>query len=92
MNLANRHPELEAIADLCRELAKLGLSVGMSDARPALVIRGGAVSPVWITVDASGTRFEWNETETHPVSDLAGAAAFVAERFKSQASRTGDVP
>jgi hypothetical protein len=32
----DRDPELVLIAGLCRELAKLGLNVGMSDARPAV--------------------------------------------------------
>ena len=87
MNIREQDRELGLIGDLCRELAKLGLSVSMSDARPAVVIRTSA-RPIWITVDSSGTHFEW--TETHPVVDLAGAAAYFAEQLKSQAS--GDLP
>jgi hypothetical protein len=54
-----RDPGLRLVSGLCRELAKLGLNVGMSDARPAVVIRIGLVNrPLWITVDASGEFFE----------------------------------
>jgi hypothetical protein len=86
----NRDPELILISELCRELAKLRLNVGLSDARPAVVIRTGVKPPLWITVDASGEFFEWYEAETrHPVSDPAGAAALIREHVKTQPSGSG---
>jgi hypothetical protein len=41
--------ELGLITALCRESAKLGLNVAMSDARPAALIRIAAKPPTWIT-------------------------------------------
>jgi hypothetical protein len=60
---------------------KLGVGVGLSDARPAVVIRTGPANPaLFITVDASGEFFQWCEAEErHPVADLVGAAARVVE-------------
>jgi hypothetical protein len=69
-------PELMRIVALCREAAKLGLNVGMSDARPAMVIRTAARPPLWITVGDSGEFFEWHQ-HRHPVTDPAGAAALI---------------
>jgi hypothetical protein len=74
--------ELMLIVALCREAAKLGLNVGISDARPAVVIRTAANPPMWITVDDSGEFFEWNQGR-HPVTDPAGAAAFVRKCLAS---------
>jgi hypothetical protein len=84
--VVNRDPGLRLISGLCRELAKLGLNVGMSDARPAVVIRTGLINPpLWITVDASGEFFEWRDAdEQHPVTDLAGAAARIAEHIRNR--------
>ncbi|MGI5225924.1 hypothetical protein [Actinoallomurus sp. CA-142502] len=71
-----RTSELKLITELCRESAKLGLNVSMSDARPAAVIRTGTAPPWWITVDASGEFLEWRGAGfRHPVTDPAGAAA-----------------
>ncbi|GLY84869.1 hypothetical protein [Actinoallomurus iriomotensis] len=76
-----RTAELRLITELCRESAKLGLNVSMSDARPAAVIRTGTAPPWWITVDASGEFFEWRGAGfRHPVTDPAGAAAVIARR------------
>jgi hypothetical protein len=70
--------ELVSITALCRESAKLGLNVGMSDARPAAVFRTTTRPPTWFTVGVSGDFFEWHDTEKrHPVADPAGAAAFI---------------
>jgi hypothetical protein len=73
--------ELGLITVLCRELVKLGLGVGLSDARPAVVIRTGPGNPaLLITVDTAGECFQWCEgEEQHPVTDPAGAAAHVVE-------------
>jgi hypothetical protein len=75
---------ISAIAALCRESAKLGMGVAMSDARPAAVIRGKDHSPVWITVEVSGEFFEWRDGGIrHPTADPAGAAAPIRERLRS---------
>jgi hypothetical protein len=90
MNSAvSRDPELVLLTELCRELVKLGLGVGLSDARPAVVIRTGPGNPaLLITVDGTGEFYEWCEgEERHPVNDPAGAAAHVVEYV--QASNGG---
>jgi hypothetical protein len=76
--------ELAMIAALCRESAKLGMNVGMSDARPATVIRIPTRPPRWITIGVSGRFFEWRGTgNRHPVEDPAGAAARILEQISS---------
>ena len=89
MDAAGR--ELGLITGLCRELAERGLGVGMSDARPAAVIRTPGAPPLSITVDASGYFFEWSEGATrHPATDPAGAAALISECVKAERSRPGE--
>jgi hypothetical protein len=86
-----RDRELDLITGLCRELAKVGLTLGMSDAKPAVVIRSGVCSPLWVTVDASGEFFEWEDAEhQHPVNDPAGAATLMSQYVKAQRSRPGE--
>lgn len=83
--------DLGALTRLCRSLAPLGLAVGMSDARPAVVIRERDQPPLWITVDASGEFFEWLEAEhRHPVSDPARAAALIRDHVKAQRLGSGE--
>ena len=86
--------DLEALTVLCRELAKLGLKVGMSDARPAISVRAKMASPrVWVSVDVSGRFFEWQEAVSrHPVDDPVGAAALLAEHARALASGSGEAP
>jgi hypothetical protein len=84
MGALDHDHELELIIDLCRPLAKIGLNVGMSDARPAAVIRTRDEPSLWITVDPSGEFFEWHEAQhRHPVTDPGGAAALVSEQVKA---------
>jgi hypothetical protein len=84
VNLDSRARELKLITALCRESARLGLSVGMSDARPAAVIRTGVAPPWWITVDATGAFFEWCTAGfRHPAADPTGAAALIAQRVRA---------
>jgi hypothetical protein len=79
--------ELELIISLCRPLARIGLNVGMSDARPAAAIHIRDEPSLWITVDPSGEFFEWDEAgQRHPVADPAGAAALVSEQMKARGS------
>jgi hypothetical protein len=83
----SRDAELGALTVLCRELAKLGLNLGLSDARPAVVIRMKGIPPLWITVDTSGEFFEWCEAEKrHAIADPPGAASQLAEYVKAQFS------
>jgi hypothetical protein len=72
----NRDPELVLLTDLCRHLAQLGLSVGLGDARPEVVIYNPV--PLSITVDESGKRFVWRDGQhAHPAADPAGAARLI---------------
>ena len=88
MGALHHDRELELIAELCRPLAKIGLNVGMSDARPAVVVRTRNEPSLWITVDPSGEFFEWNEAQQrHPVADPSGAAALVSEQLKVRRSK-----
>jgi hypothetical protein len=88
----SRDAELGALTVLCRELAKLGLDLGLSDARPAVVIRTKGMPPLWITVGASGEFFEWCESERqHAVADPAGAASQLFDYVKAQLG-AGDAP
>ncbi|MDN3352922.1 hypothetical protein [Actinomadura sp. DC4] len=69
--------EVRLLAALCRELAKQGLDVGMSDAKPALSVRRRRYAPrLWILVDAGF--FEWGCGRRHAVTDPAGTAARIA--------------
>jgi hypothetical protein len=89
-NPIRQDPELILITELCRELAKPDLTVGLSDARPAAVIRTRP-HPLWVTVDVSGEFFEWSETENRPpVTDPTGAAAPISEHVRAQRSGLGE--
>lgn len=87
MDGLNRGRELEALVDLARELARLGVTFGMSDARPAVTVRGNLVRPkVWVEVDASRESFVWrrDDHERHSIDDPAGAAKRLAEFLKNR--------
>jgi len=58
MSTDDQDRELVLIIGLCRELTKFGLNVGMSDARPAAMVRTRQNPPLWITVDDSIEFFE----------------------------------
>lgn len=79
-----RGPELKLIVSLCRELAKLGLNVCMSDARPAALIHGPVLLPV--TVDRTAECFVYGDGQNqyrHPAADPAGAARLIRLRVVS---------
>ncbi|MEV5705660.1 hypothetical protein [Actinoallomurus sp. NPDC052274] len=81
------------MTELCRELAKLGVKVGMSDARPALTVRGNlADRRLWIEITRSGESFVWRRDDhvRHAVDDPAGAAAQIAEYLKLRDAGSGD--
>lgn len=87
--MAGHDRGLGSLTRLCRELAGLGLNVGLSDARPALRVTAGPGVLLWITVDDSGEFFEWDQAGRHPVEDPAGAAALIS-RAVSARSGSGD--
>lgn len=92
MGALHQDRKLELLTGLCRELSKLGLNVGLSDARPAVVVRTSDAPGLWITVDDSGEFFEWAEAgHRHPATDPAGAAALIFEYVKAQRSGPGEV-
>jgi hypothetical protein len=88
-----RHRDLEALTALCRELAKFGFDIGMSDARPGIWIRVERSDPRWwITVDSSGEVFECRDAADSrlPAEDPARAATLIAEQLRSAyADRSG---
>jgi hypothetical protein len=87
----DRKEHVEAIVALCRELATRGLNVGMSDARPAVLVRVKRMPLVHVTIDESGEFFEWDTPlNRHPISDPAGAAAQLAENVRERMNAEGD--
>lgn len=91
INSVCRNPELILISELCRELAKLGLNVGLSDARPAVAVRTSQAAPMWISLNDAGEFFEWSEGKNqYPATDPVGAAAVISEHVKRQGPGPGD--
>jgi hypothetical protein len=77
--------EVRLLATLCRELAKQGLDVGMSDAKPALSVRLCHAAPrLWILVDACAGVFEWGCGRRHAVTDPAGTAERIAVELSAE--------
>jgi hypothetical protein len=73
--------QLRLLAGLCRELARLGLDVGMSDAKPALSVRLSRGDPrLWVSVNVRDGLFEWRRPGggRHTVADPVGAAQLIA--------------
>jgi hypothetical protein len=84
---------LDALVALCRELSKHGVKVGMSDARPALSVRGDLVQrKTWVEIDASGGSFVWRRDDqaSHAADDPAGAAKKIAEYLKVRDAGPGE--
>lgn len=80
-----RDSGLTLITDLCRELAKLGVNVGLSDAAPAAIIRPRVRRPFWVTVDRSRQFYECPEADKrYPVTSPAQAATSIAEAVKAE--------
>lgn len=85
-----RDPELVLLTDLCRQLAALGVGVGLSDARPALTVHG-CPTPLWVTVSTSEGTFEWADAmHRHSVTDAAGAASRICEYAKGRRSEVDE--
>lgn len=73
--------EVRLLTTLCRQLAVLGLDVGMSDAAPALCVRLRRTDPrLWVTVDVGDGCYAWRSEapRRHPALDPAGAAELIA--------------
>lgn len=87
-----RSRDLDRLVELCRELAKLGVHVGLSDARPALSVRRQPTDRrVWVQVDAASGSFVWRRDDLawHPADDPAGAAARLAEHLGNRDAESG---
>jgi hypothetical protein len=77
---------MRLLAALCRELALLGLDVGMSDAKPAVSVRLRRPDPrLWVSVDVRDGSFEWCRFDggRHAVDDPAGAARRIASAVRA---------
>jgi hypothetical protein len=91
--MVGRDRELEQIAGLCRALAKVGVMVSMSDARPAAVVPNASYPRLVVTVSSSGEFFEWGDPrERHPVADRTGAAARIAHDLNTSSAGPGEMP
>jgi hypothetical protein len=85
--------DLCQLVELCRELAKLGVHVGVSDARPALSVRGGLTDrKVWVEVDDGLFVWRRDDLARHPADDPAGAAALLAGYLKKRDVGPGPRP
>lgn len=78
--------EIRLLTSLCRELATLGMDVGMSDAAPALSVRWGRRDPrLWVSVSVRDECFRWQASRLdrrHPAADAPGAAKLIAEDLR----------
>ncbi|MCO6010900.1 hypothetical protein NE236_38680 [Actinoallomurus purpureus] len=85
--------DLCRLVELCRELAKLGVHVGVSDARPALSVRGDLTDrKVWVEIDAGSFVWRRDDLARHPAHDPAGAAASLADYLKNRDAGPGRRP
>lgn len=82
--------ELRLLAELCRELADLGLTVGLRDALPGLTVSTDIPGvPLYVFVSETGTHFDWdNAAMRHPVGDIPGAARRIAAFLRGHEDRT----
>lgn len=71
--------ELKLLSSLLVELVRLKVGVGISDARPAVMIRTPEHRVWTITVDPAGEFYCWDPVGRFDARDPAGAAAHLAE-------------
>jgi hypothetical protein len=86
---ADHSDKMRLLVALCRELATLGFASTMSDARPALSVRGGPTDPrVWISVSPCGEFFEWcpESGDRLPVASPETAAERIAVRLRTHSA------
>jgi hypothetical protein len=86
--------ELQLLGMLCRALAKQGLGVQLRDALPGLTVtRRPDISEgtgAYVMVNPSRLRFAWWRVDnSHPVSDIDGAAMRIAAFVREQPSAAG---
>ncbi|GAA4616472.1 hypothetical protein GCM10023195_73300 [Actinoallomurus liliacearum] len=93
MNGKSHSRDMHRLVELCRELAKLDLHVGVSDARPALSARGDLTDrKVWVEIDAGSFVWRRDDLARHPVDDPVGAAACLADYLKNRDTESGHRP
>jgi hypothetical protein len=93
MNGNSHSRDLYRLVELCRELAKLDVHVGVSDARPALSVRGDLTGrKVWVEIDAGSYVWRRDDLARHPADDPAGAAACLADYLKNRDAGSGRRP
>ncbi|MEV5748977.1 hypothetical protein AB0L00_14265 [Actinoallomurus sp. NPDC052308] len=93
VNESGRSRDLCRLVELCRELAKLGVHVGVSDARPALSARGDLTGrKVWVEIDAGSFVWRRDDLARHPADDPAGAAAHLTDYLKNRDTGPGGRP
>lgn len=89
-NQSDHSRDLYQLVELCRELAKLGVHVGVSDARPAVSARGQLTDrKVWIEVDGGSFVWRRDDQARHPADDPAGAATCLADYLKARDTGSG---
>ncbi|GAB3987685.1 hypothetical protein GCM10029978_107440 [Actinoallomurus acanthiterrae] len=93
VNGSGHSRDLCSLVDLCRELAKLDVRVGVSDARPALSVRGDLTArKVWVEIDAGSFVWRRDDLARHPADDPVGAAACLADYLKNRDAGSGRRP
>jgi hypothetical protein len=89
---ADHSKKMQLLVALCRELARLGLPSVLSDARPALSVRGGPANPrVWISVSPCGEFYEWcpESGDRLPAAHPESAAERIAVHFRPRGRGAG---
>jgi hypothetical protein len=84
-------PEVEALTELLRHLARSGLDLDSTDTRLAIVTSGP--TPLAVSVDRPGEFFLWHEVKrTYPVTESADVARLVAEHLGVRPPEAGESP
>ncbi|MEV5749566.1 hypothetical protein AB0L00_17255 [Actinoallomurus sp. NPDC052308] len=86
----NHAQKVDRLVYLCRELAKRGIRVEMSDARPAVTVRL-TLTASRVSVEVVDGAFVWrrDDYDRHTAEDVVGAAGRIADYLKA---RAGDGP
>jgi hypothetical protein len=88
--------ELVALGQLCRSLAKLGFGVQLRDALPGLTVTRSQDTAegtaAYVVISRSGHRFTWWRVDnSHPISDVDGAAQHIADFVQEQRPAVGEL-
>lgn len=93
MNGSDHSRDMRRLVELCRELANLGVHVGVSDARPALSVGGDLTDrKVWVEIDDGAFVWRRDDMSRHPANDPAGAATCLADYLKNRVAGPGRRP